>query len=172
MASTSSRSGTGRLPGRTCTRRRIGRANAELEHVGPAVVADRVEALPLGEQLRRVELRVEDSLLVVQRPGEIGAVGREDRTAAAADRPGSLDLGGEREVVGVCVLALEVRRRDDVCAALAGDVDERRLPGIAVVGGRGDVDLDAGLVERYPRKRHVVLPADQSAEPAEARLDR
>jgi hypothetical protein len=34
-------------------------------------VADRVEALPLGEQLRGVELRVEDSLLVVQRPGEI-----------------------------------------------------------------------------------------------------
>jgi hypothetical protein len=34
-------------------------------------VADRVEALALGEQARRVELRVEDRLLVVQRPGEV-----------------------------------------------------------------------------------------------------
>jgi len=34
-------------------------------------VADRVEALPLGEQARRVELCVEDPLFVVQRPGEI-----------------------------------------------------------------------------------------------------
>jgi hypothetical protein len=41
-----------------------------------------------------------------------------------------------------------MRRRDDIRAALAGDVDERRLPGVAVVGGRRDVDLDPGLVER------------------------
>jgi hypothetical protein len=34
-------------------------------------VADRVEALSLGEEPRRVELRVEDSLLVVERPGEV-----------------------------------------------------------------------------------------------------
>ena len=65
-----------------------------------------------------------------------------------------------------------MRRRDDVRAALARDVDERLLPGVAVVGGRRDVDLDAGLVERDARERHVVLPADQAAEPAEAGLDR
>ena len=51
-------------------------------------------------------------------------------------------------------------------------MDECLLPGGAVVGGRGDVDLDAGLVERDARERHVVLPADQAAEPAETRLDR
>src|SRR5205814_8154763 len=78
----------------------------------------------------------------------------------------------EREVVGVCRLELEVRRRDDVRAALARDVDESLLPGGAVVGGRGDIDLDAGLVERDARERHVVLPADQAAEPAEARRNR
>jgi len=118
------------------------RANCELKHVGPAVVADRVEALPLGEQARRVELRVEDPLLAVQRPGEVRAVGSEDRATAAADRPYSLDLGGERKVVGVGRLELEVCRGDDVRPALARDVDERLLPGLAVVGGRGDVDLD------------------------------
>src|SRR5436309_1139746 len=79
---------------------------------------------------------------------------------------------GEREVGGVCRLELEVRRRDDVRAALARDVDESLLPGGAVVGGRGDIDLDAGLVERDARERHVVLPADQAAEPAEARRNR
>ena len=49
---------------------------------------------------------------------------------------------------------------------------QRRLPRVAVVGGRGDVDLDARLVEREAGERHVVLPADQAAEPAERRLDR
>ena len=62
-------------------------------------------------------------------------------------------------------------RRDDERAALARDVHERRLPGVAVVGGRRDVDLDAGLVEREARERHVVLPADQPADAAEAGLD-
>jgi hypothetical protein len=51
-------------------------------------------------------------------------------------------------------------------------VDERLLPRVAVVGGRGDVDLDARLVERDARERHVVLPADQPADAAETGLDR
>ena len=37
----------------------------------------------------------------------------------------------------------------------------------AVVGGGREVDLDARLVEREPRERHVVLPADQAADQAE-----
>jgi hypothetical protein len=35
------------------------------------IVPDRVESLPLCEQPARIELRVQDSLLVVQRTGEI-----------------------------------------------------------------------------------------------------
>jgi hypothetical protein len=50
-------------------------------------------------------------------------------------------------------------------------VDERRLPLLGVVCRRRDVDLDAGLVDREARKRHVVLPADQAADAAEAGLD-
>ena len=49
---------------------------------------------------------------------------------------------------------------------------QRRLPAVAVVRGRGDVDLDARLVEREARERHVVLPADQAADPSERRLER
>jgi len=64
-------------------------------------VADRVEALPLREQPRRVELGVENPLLVVQRPGEVRAVRREDRTAAATEQPGAVELGAQREVVRV-----------------------------------------------------------------------
>ena len=67
---------------------------------------------------------------------------------------------------------MEVGGGDDERPRLARDMDERRLPGVAVVGGRGDVDLDAGLVEREARERHVVLPADQPADPAEWRRDR
>ena len=79
-----------------CIRRRIGRASgridAEPQHVRPVVVPDRIEALPLREDARRVELRVQDPLLVVQRTGEIRAVGREDRAAAAAEHAGAVEL--------------------------------------------------------------------------------
>ena len=105
-------------------------------------MADRVEALPLSEQPRRVQLRVQDRFLVVERPREVRAVGSEDRAAAAADRPHSLDLGRQRKVVGVRRLELEVSGCDNVRAALARNVDERLLPGFAVVGSRCDVDLD------------------------------
>ena len=43
---------------------------------------------------------------------------------------------------------------------------------VAVVGRRRDVQLDPGLVEREAGERHVVLPADEAAEPAVGRLDR
>ena len=49
------------------------------------VVPRGVEALPLLEQARRVELGVEDALLVVERTREVGAVGAEDGAAAPAD---------------------------------------------------------------------------------------
>ena len=62
--------------------------------------------------------------------------------------------------------------RDDEGARLAREVDERGLPFVRVVRGRGDVDLEPGLVQREARERHVVLPADQPAEAAERRLDR
>ena len=65
---------------------------AELQHVRPVVVADRVEALPLGEQQRRIEVGVEDPLLVVERACEIRAVGCEDRAAAAAEQAGAFEL--------------------------------------------------------------------------------
>ena len=63
-------------------------------------------------------------------------------------------------------------RRDDEGARLAGDVHEGLLPGVAVVRGRGEVDLDPRLVEREAGERHVVLPADQAADPAERGRDR
>ena len=78
----------------------------------------------------------------------------------------------EREVLRIGRGALEVARGDHERARLPRDVDERRLPAVGVVGRRSHVDLDAGLVEREARERHVVLPADEPAEPAEAGLDR
>jgi hypothetical protein len=49
-------------------------------------MADRIEALALGEQQRGIELRVQDRLLAVGRAGEVRAVGREDRAAAAPEQ--------------------------------------------------------------------------------------
>ena len=49
------------------------------------VVAGGVEALSLLVQASRVELGIENPLLVLERPGEVGAVRVEDRAAAATD---------------------------------------------------------------------------------------
>ena len=80
----------------------------EVQHVRPVVMPDRVEPLALGEQARRVKLRVEDAFLVVQRPRQVRPVGSKDRAAAAPQQANALQLSGEREVIGVRKRALEV----------------------------------------------------------------
>src|SRR5438477_509743 len=76
-------------------------ADRQAEDVRPVVVAGRVEALPLLVQPRRLEVGVEDSFPVVERPCEIRAVGAEDRAAAAADHVRVAELRPERKVVRV-----------------------------------------------------------------------
>ena len=98
-------------PGR---RRARAQAPTPSEDVRPVVVPDRVEALPLLEQARRLELRVENSLLVVQRPSEIRAVGAEDRAAAAAEHALAVKLrraAGSRR--GTPTARWKCARRDD-----------------------------------------------------------
>ena len=118
-----------------------------MEELGPVVVAHGVEALALFVQPVGFEVRVEDAFLAVERPGEVVAFGPEDRAAAAAEQVVAVEQVAEREVVGVRSRTLVVGGRDDERARLPRDVHERRLPGVAVVGGGGDVDLDPGLVE-------------------------
>ena len=144
----------------------------QAEDVWAVVVARRVEALSFLEEARRLEVRVEDPLLVVERAGEVRAVGPEDRAASPAEDVVPLERVSERKIIRVGGGALEVAGRDDERASLPGDVDEGRLLCLAVVGRRRYVDLDSGLVQREPRQRHVVLPADQPAEAADAGLDR
>src|SRR5215470_16400012 len=144
-------------------------ATVQTEHVGPMVVARRVEALALGEEQLRVELRVEHALLVPERPGEVAPVGPEDRGAAAADELVAL---GQRHVVREARGALEDAAREHEGTGLSRDVAHRVVPHLRVLGGRREVELDAGLVEREARERHEVLPADQPADAAEIGLDR
>jgi hypothetical protein len=89
-----------------------GVADLEREHIGPVVVADGVEALALLEQSAAIELGVEDPFLVVERPGEVGAVRPENRTAATAQDVGAVELVAEWKVVGVRRGSLEVARAD------------------------------------------------------------
>ena len=62
------------------------------------VVAGGIEPLALLGQALRVEVGVENRLLVVERAGEVGAVRSEDRRAAAAERVEAGDLVAQREV--------------------------------------------------------------------------
>src|SRR6185437_1048924 len=60
---------------------------------------------------------------------------------------------------------------DDVGAALPGDVPQGRHPDLGVVPGGRHVDVDALGVQGGPGQGHVVLAADQPAEPAESGVD-
>ena len=136
------------------------------------VVPGRIEALTLLVEPLRVEVGVQDFLFAVQRAGQVTAIRAEDRGAAAAEDVHAGQLVAERKVFGIRACPLEMRRADDERARLPCDVDKRRLPSVAVVGGRGDVDLDSRLVQREAGKRHVVLPADQPADPPDRRRER
>jgi hypothetical protein len=75
------------------------------------VVTGRVEALPLAVQPCRVELGVEDALLVPQRAGQVRASLGEDRGAAAADRTSThVEQPRERKSSGSCRRAGSARR--------------------------------------------------------------
>jgi hypothetical protein len=50
-------------------------------------------------------------------------------------------------------------------------VTHARDPDFGVIGRRGDPHLGAVAVDRPPRQRHPVLPADQAADTADRRLD-
>ena len=54
-----------------------------------------------------------------------------------------------------------------VAASFQRDVADRRLPALAGVSRRRQVELDPPVVERGPRQGHVVLPADEPADAAQ-----
>ena len=76
----------------------VWQGHGQAKHVRPVVVTGGIEALPLLGEARRIELGVEDSLLVVERAGEIRAVGTEDRAASPAEDVAPLELVEKREV--------------------------------------------------------------------------
>src|SRR5215211_1357688 len=126
----------------------------------------RIEALALLVKQLRIEVGVQDSLLVPERPGEVRAVGPDDRRAPPPDQLVSF---AERHIVRVARGALEDAAGEDERARLARDVAHRLEPALGVVGGRREVHLDARYVERRARERHQVLPADEAADRTELR---
>src|SRR5438046_4560942 len=84
------------------------RPDFEVQHVGPRVMPGGVKSLSLREQEIRVELRVDDALLVPERPRQVLAVRGDDRGAAAAEQVGAV---GERNVARVARRALEEAAR-------------------------------------------------------------
>ena len=77
------------------------------------VVAGRVEALAFLVEPNGVKLRVQDSLLIVERPGKVGPVRAEDRTSSSPDHVLTLELVRQRELRRIGGGALEVRGADD-----------------------------------------------------------
>ena len=96
-------------------------------------MACRVEPPPFFQQAGRFEIGKKDSFLAVQRPGEVRAVGREDRAAASPEQVEPVETRAKGKVLRIRRSTLEMARRDDERARLAGNVDERRLPDVVVV---------------------------------------
>jgi len=71
-------------PERAIVLKRVLTQDRELEQIRPVVVPGGIEALARVAKAVGLELGVEDPLLVVQRPGEVAPVRREDRGAATA----------------------------------------------------------------------------------------
>ena len=151
-------------------RRRVAhvrRRDGEREDVGPVVVARRVEALPLRLEPRRVELGVEDALLVLERPGEVAR--RPGARIAEPPRPSSVVARrAQREVGRIARRALEG------AAARATNARDSRamwridvVPRVAVVRGRGEIDLDAAT--RRARSARAACRFSQQMRPPSRR---
>src|SRR5262249_30034253 len=121
-----------------------GLPDLETEDVRPAVVPGRVEALASLVERLRIELRVEDALVIPERAGEVAAVRAEDRRAATAHELVALR---ERHVVRIAGRAREHARAEYERPSLARDVTDRVVPVLAVVRRRSQVHLNSRLVE-------------------------
>ena len=112
----------------------------QLKHIGPRVVADHVKIVLRPHDVTQVQLGVEDAFSIEQRPGDHVAQRRYDHAAPAAH---NLRLAGQildpRQVGRVHRLGHVLVAAEHEAAALARDVAQRGLPGIAAVGGGGQV---------------------------------
>ena len=91
------------------------------------------------------------------------------RTAADQHRRCVIALNGcvvRRSVSAGKILA----GRQNEAATLDGDRPHRRQPGIAVIDRRRAVEFDALGIHRHAQKRHVVFPADHTADAPERGL--
>src|SRR3712207_6257677 len=89
------------------------RCDFQPQDVRAVEVPGRIEPLQRFAKVRRLQFRVEDRLLAVDRPREVGAVGCEYRASSAAEHVDPLDQLAQREVLGVGGRPLEVARSDD-----------------------------------------------------------
>src|SRR6185312_11878633 len=145
----------------------------QAEDVAAAVVANRIELLAADPGPGRVDLGVEHAFLAGQRARQYVPFGADDDGVAAGQPVAAVAVqavaaGQVRGQVGGADAGGDA---DDVGAALPGDVPQGRHPDLGVVPGGRQVDVDALGVQGGPGQGHVVLPADQPAEPAESGVD-
>src|SRR5450631_855095 len=137
------------------------------KNVRPRVVPGDVQVELAARDL--IEIKIgEQRLLAV--PGRA----RQD----LAERPDDATTSATQDVIGVgresvgnvrrkVVSPGELIARQNEAAALHSHVSHRRQPGLASVRRGGAVDLNTLCIHRHAQERHVVLPADVGANPAD-----
>ncbi len=119
----------------------------------------------------KIEFGAQDARTIEKRPREDFAQRVDDATTAARhDRLRIVALGCGI-IIWVVAATRELVARENEAPALQSDVPHSRLPCVAVVGRRSTIKLDPPRVKVHPQKRHVVLPADCSPEPADRSFD-
>src|SRR5262249_28481522 len=143
----------------------------QVKYIWPPVVPGDVELPARSGHLRRIHVRVENSLNSLQRSSDYLAVRIDDDAVARIEPLVGVCAGArEGESLGEIVSSHRHATAHDVDATLLSDVSDRREPRLAVIPRWSNVELHAPGKERVARERHVVLPADQSTHPANLRL--
>src|SRR5437764_4020965 len=139
----------------------------EREKIGTRIVPRHIELPTRSRDALRIDLAEQEPLLLVQRAGDDLAIRIDDHAVARVhpSRRRNVYIGLEAQAVREIGRSHRTAAADDVHAALLGDVAERRDPRLTSVPGRSGVDVHTIVVQGLPRERHVVLPADQAAEP-------
>ncbi len=134
------------------------------------------EAAP-GPDRAQVEVGGQDLLFLAGRPGQDAAVRADDHRVAFL-QPGAvfLQVGGRHQLIamregGRDLVGVQHRvDTDHEHPVLAGQVLQRGDPPVADGQRGGDPQVHPLRIHVEPGQRHVVLPADQPADPAERRV--
>src|SRR5438105_4840498 len=147
--------------------------DVQLKDIRPRIVSGDIDAAPRCCDSIDLDVCQQHARGLAHRAGDYGATGRDHHRVAFVDpfvRVG-IKSPALRKIPGQVAGPHDGSAADHPATSFARDVLQGPYPAIAAVVSWRDIYFEALRVERIPRQRHEVLPADERPDAPAGRVD-